>query len=112
MSTFHLSRRSVLAGSAAAVGVEARAVAPDHPDRVCLALGTYTRSWAGNGAVLRSEDVVCGTGAHLMSGSRDIGVLYHEWPAASPSRGTATNPVFGPFCLATNGRGVQYEEPA
>ncbi|MFI7294131.1 WD40/YVTN/BNR-like repeat-containing protein [Streptomyces sp. NPDC050121] len=38
------------------LGVEALAVDPAHPDRVYLALGTYAQSWAGNGAVLRSED--------------------------------------------------------
>ncbi|MGW2745663.1 WD40/YVTN/BNR-like repeat-containing protein [Streptomyces sp. NPDC001450] len=38
------------------LGVEALAVDPVHPDRLYLALGTYTQSWAGNGAILRSED--------------------------------------------------------
>ncbi|MEV1062070.1 1,4-beta-glucanase [Streptomyces sp. NPDC050263] len=38
------------------LGVEALAVDPAHPNRVYLALGAYARSWAGNGAVLRSED--------------------------------------------------------
>ncbi|MFI1724902.1 1,4-beta-glucanase [Streptomyces sp. NPDC020489] len=38
------------------LGVEAIAVDPAHPNRVYLALGTYAQSWAGNGAVLRSED--------------------------------------------------------
>ncbi|WP_406441172.1 1,4-beta-glucanase [Streptomyces sp. NBC_00631] len=38
------------------LGVEALAVDPAHPDRLYLALGTYAQSWAGNGAVLRSED--------------------------------------------------------
>ncbi|MFJ3797733.1 1,4-beta-glucanase [Streptomyces sp. NPDC090088] len=38
------------------LGVEALAVDPAHPDRFYLALGTYAQSWAGNGAVLRSED--------------------------------------------------------
>ncbi|MDQ0840854.1 1,4-beta-glucanase [Streptomyces sp. V1I6] len=38
------------------LGVEAMAVDPHHPDRLYLAVGTYTQSWAGNGAVLRSED--------------------------------------------------------
>ncbi|MGC2998972.1 1,4-beta-glucanase [Streptomyces sp. G35A] len=33
--------------------------------------------------------------AHLLSGSRDIGVMYHDRLTASPSRGMATNPVFG-----------------
>ncbi|MCX2182894.1 twin-arginine translocation signal domain-containing protein [Streptomyces sp. SKN60] len=38
------------------LGVEAMAVDPAHPNRLYLALGTYTQPWAGNGAVLRSED--------------------------------------------------------
>ncbi|MFJ1971492.1 WD40/YVTN/BNR-like repeat-containing protein [Streptomyces sp. NPDC087903] len=38
------------------LGVEALAVDSAHPDRLYLALGTYAQSWAGNGAVLRSED--------------------------------------------------------
>ncbi|MEU1479287.1 1,4-beta-glucanase [Streptomyces sp. NPDC005760] len=38
------------------LGVEAMAVDPAHPDRVYLALGTYAQPWAGNGAVLRSEN--------------------------------------------------------
>ncbi|MEV8538454.1 1,4-beta-glucanase [Streptomyces sp. NPDC051572] len=33
--------------------------------------------------------------AHLISASGDIGVMYHERLTASPSRGMATNPVFG-----------------
>ncbi|MFJ9567693.1 1,4-beta-glucanase [Streptomyces fuscichromogenes] len=38
------------------LGVEALAVDPAHPDRLYLALGTYAQSWAGNGAVLCSDD--------------------------------------------------------
>ncbi|CAM5665726.1 sialidase family protein [Streptomyces aurantiogriseus] len=38
------------------LGVEAIAVDPAHPNRLYLALGTYAQSWAGNGAILRSED--------------------------------------------------------
>ncbi|MFI9764567.1 1,4-beta-glucanase [Streptomyces sp. NPDC051963] len=38
------------------LGVEAMAVDPAHPNRLYLALGTYAQSWAGNGAVLRSDD--------------------------------------------------------
>lgn len=38
------------------LGVEALAVDPAHPDRLYLALGTYAQPWAGNGALLRSED--------------------------------------------------------
>ncbi|MFK0112609.1 1,4-beta-glucanase [Streptomyces sp. NPDC091217] len=38
------------------LGVEALAVDPAHPNRLYLALGTYAQSWAGNGAILRSDD--------------------------------------------------------
>ncbi|WP_329060348.1 WD40/YVTN/BNR-like repeat-containing protein [Streptomyces sp. NBC_01429] len=38
------------------LGVEALAVDPNQPDRLYLALGAYAQSWAGNGAVLRSND--------------------------------------------------------
>ena len=33
--------------------------------------------------------------AHLLSGLGDVGVMYHERLTASPSRGMASNPVFG-----------------
>lgn len=38
------------------LGVESLAIDPARPERLYLALGTYTQSWAGNGAVLRSDD--------------------------------------------------------
>ncbi|MBZ3904130.1 beta propeller repeat protein [Streptomyces griseiscabiei] len=38
------------------LGVEAIALDPAHPNRLYLALGTYAQSWAGDGAILRSED--------------------------------------------------------
>ncbi|MEE1834148.1 1,4-beta-glucanase [Streptomyces sp. SP17KL33] len=38
------------------LGVEAIALDPAHPNRVYLALGTYAQPWAGNGAILRSDD--------------------------------------------------------
>ncbi len=37
-------------------GIEALAVDPNDAGRVYLAVGTYTQSWAGNGAILRSAD--------------------------------------------------------
>lgn len=38
------------------LGVESIAVDPSDPGKVYLAAGTYTASWAGNGAILRSSD--------------------------------------------------------
>jgi xyloglucan-specific exo-beta-1,4-glucanase len=38
------------------LGVESLALDPTDPDRVYLAVGTYTKSWAGTGAMLRSND--------------------------------------------------------
>lgn len=38
------------------LGVDAMAVDPAQPNRVYPSLGAYAQSWAGNGAVLRSDD--------------------------------------------------------
>jgi hypothetical protein len=38
------------------LGIESLATDPVDPNRVYLAAGTYTQSWAGNGAILRSTD--------------------------------------------------------
>jgi photosystem II stability/assembly factor-like uncharacterized protein len=38
------------------LGVESIATSPRHPNRVWAAVGEYTQSWAGNGAILRSDD--------------------------------------------------------
>ncbi|UUU23749.1 RICIN domain-containing protein [Streptomyces sp. DSM 40750] len=38
------------------LGIDSLATDPVAPDRLYLAAGTYTNSWAGNGAILRSTD--------------------------------------------------------
>ncbi|OAR22968.1 carbohydrate-binding protein [Streptomyces sp. ERV7] len=38
------------------LGIDALAADPVDPDRLYLAAGTYTNSWGGNGAILRSTD--------------------------------------------------------
>lgn len=38
------------------LGIESLATDPVDPNRLYLAAGTYTQSWAGNGAILRSSD--------------------------------------------------------
>ncbi|MFP3988980.1 RICIN domain-containing protein [Streptomyces sp. E11-3] len=38
------------------LGIDSLATDPVDPDRLYLAAGTYTNSWAGNGAILRSTD--------------------------------------------------------
>ncbi|OKK21824.1 carbohydrate-binding protein [Streptomyces sp. CB00455] len=38
------------------LGIDALATDPVDPDRLYLSAGTYTNSWAGNGAILRSTD--------------------------------------------------------
>jgi len=38
------------------LGIESIGIDPTDPNRVYLAVGTYTQSWAGNGAILRSSD--------------------------------------------------------
>ena len=37
-------------------GIESLAPDPTDPNRVYMAVGTYTQSWAGNGAMMRSSD--------------------------------------------------------
>jgi hypothetical protein len=111
------------------LGVEAMAVDPAHPDRVYLALGTYAQSWAGNGAVLRSEnrgatwartDLAVklggnedgrGTGERLLVDPRDSDTLWlgtrHDGLLKSTDRGAtwATASTF-PGVPSAGGQGV------
>lgn len=111
------------------LGVEAMAVDPAHPDRVYLALGTYAQSWAGNGAVLRSEDRGAtwartdltvklggnedgrGTGERLLVDPRDSDTLWlgtrHDGLLKSTDRGATWATASGfPGNLSGSGQGV------
>ncbi|MFE7645054.1 1,4-beta-glucanase [Streptomyces phaeoluteigriseus] len=111
------------------LGVEAVAVDPAHPARVYLALGAYSQSWAGNGAILRSEDRGAtwtrtdltvklganedgrGTGERLLVDPRDSDTLWlgtrHDGLLKSTDRG-ATWKAADTFPAAPNptGQGV------
>ncbi|MFF7983644.1 1,4-beta-glucanase [Streptomyces sp. NPDC007901] len=111
------------------LGVEALAVDPAHPDRLYLALGTYAQSWAGNGAILRSEDRGAswtrtdltvklganedgrGMGERLLVDPRDSDTLWlgtrHDGLLRSTDRGAtwAAAPGF-PATPAASGQGV------
>ncbi|QJT04466.1 1,4-beta-glucanase [Streptomyces asoensis] len=111
------------------LGVEALAVDPAHPDRLYLALGTYAQSWAGNGAVLRSEDRGAtwtrtdlsvklggnedgrGTGERLLVDPRDSDTLWlgtrHDGLLRSTDRGATWAAVTGfPGTPSASGQGV------
>ncbi|KAK1176820.1 1,4-beta-glucanase [Streptomyces sp. NBS 14/10] len=110
------------------LGVEAMAVDPAHPDRVYLALGTYTQSWAGNGAVLRSEDRGAtwkrtdltvklggnedgrGCGERLLVDPRNADTLWlgtrHDGLLKSTDRGATWNAVSFPASPSATGQGV------
>ncbi|MET8166771.1 1,4-beta-glucanase [Streptomyces sp. NPDC005329] len=111
------------------LGVEALAVDPAHPDRVYLALGTYAQSWAGNGAVLRSEDRGAtwtrsdlavklggnedgrGAGERLLVDPRDSDTLWlgtrHDGLLRSTDRGATWAAVTGfPGTPSASGQGV------
>lgn len=113
------------------LGVEALAVDPAHPDRVYLALGTYAQSWAGNGAVLRSEDRGAtwsrtdltvklganedgrGTGERLLVDPRDSDTLWlgtrHDGLLRSTDRGATWAPVGAfPGTPSASGQGVTF----
>ncbi|MCD7444034.1 1,4-beta-glucanase [Streptomyces lincolnensis] len=110
-------------------GVEAMAVDPVHPDRLYLALGTYTQSWVGNGAVLRSEDRGAtwrrtdldvklganedgrGTGERLLVDPRDSDTLWlgtrHDGLLKSTDRGATWAVASGfPGTPSATGQGV------
>ncbi|MEU3288999.1 WD40/YVTN/BNR-like repeat-containing protein [Streptomyces longwoodensis] len=111
------------------LGVEALAVDPAHPDRLYLALGTYAQPWAGNGAVLRSEDRGAtwsrtdltvklganedgrGTGERLLVDPRDSDTLWlgtrHDGLLRSTDRGASWSPVGSfPAAPSATGQGV------
>ncbi|MFF9201251.1 1,4-beta-glucanase [Streptomyces sp. NPDC014986] len=111
------------------LGVEAVAVDPAHPDRLYLACGTYAQSWAGNGAVLRSDDRGRtwrrtdltvklganedgrGTGERLLVDPRDSDTLWlgtrHDGLLRSADRGATWAPVSGfPATASATGQGV------
>ncbi|MFJ8110758.1 1,4-beta-glucanase [Streptomyces sp. NPDC096132] len=111
------------------LGVEALAVDPAHPDRLYLALGTYTQSWAGNGAILRSEDRGTtwtrtdltvklganedgrGAGERLLVDPRDSDTLWlgtrHDGLLKSTDRGATWAPATGfPATPSASGQGV------
>ncbi|MFC4507530.1 MULTISPECIES: WD40/YVTN/BNR-like repeat-containing protein [Streptomyces] len=111
------------------LGVEALAVDPAHPNRLYLALGTYAQSWAGNGAVLRSEDRGAtwtrtdltvklggnedgrGTGERLLVDPRDSDTLWlgtrHDGLLKSTDRGATWAAADGfPATPSASGQGV------
>ncbi|MBX9362474.1 sialidase family protein [Streptomyces sp. WAC04114] len=110
------------------LGVEAMAVDPAHPDRVYLSLGTYTQSWAGNGAVLRSEDRGAtwqrtdltvklganedgrGCGERLLVDPRDSDTLWlgtrHDGLLKSTDRGATWKAASFPATPGATGQGI------
>ncbi|MFJ8786833.1 WD40/YVTN/BNR-like repeat-containing protein [Streptomyces sp. NPDC102476] len=110
------------------LGVEAIAVDPAHPDRLYLALGTYAQPWAGNGAVLRSEDRGVtwartdlavklggnedgrGTGERLLVDPRDSDTLWlgtrHDGLLKSTDRGATWRAVSFPATPSATGQGI------
>ncbi|MFI2719942.1 1,4-beta-glucanase [Streptomyces collinus] len=110
------------------LGVEAMAVDPAHPDRVYLALGTYAQSWAGNGAVLRSQDRGAtwqrtdltvklganedgrGCGERLLVDPRDSDTLWlgtrHDGLLRSTDRGASWQAVSFPAAPSATGQGI------
>lgn len=112
------------------LGVEALAVDPAHPDRLYLACGTYAQSWAGPGAVLRSDDRGAtwkradltvrlganedgrGAGERLLVDPRDSGTLWlgtrHDGLLRSADRGASWAPAPFPATPSDSGQGVTF----
>ncbi|MDF3150079.1 1,4-beta-glucanase, partial [Streptomyces sp. T21Q-yed] len=112
------------------LGVEAIAVDPAHPNRVYLSLGAYTQSWAGNGAVLRSEDRGAtwkrtdltvklggnedgrGCGERLLVDPRNCDTLWlgtrHDGLLKSTDRGATWQPADFPATPSATGQGVTF----
>ncbi|MFG2134285.1 WD40/YVTN/BNR-like repeat-containing protein [Streptomyces sp. NPDC048751] len=112
------------------LGVEAMAVDPAHPNRIYLALGTYAQSWAGNGAVLRSEDRGAtwartdltvklggnedgrGAGERLLVDPRDSDTLWlgtrHDGLLKSTDRGATWAVTPFPATPSSSGQGVTF----
>ncbi|MFF8230816.1 beta propeller repeat protein [Streptomyces caelestis] len=110
------------------LGVEAMAVDPAHPNRLYLSLGTYAQSWAGNGAVLRSEDRGAtwkrtdltvklganedgrGCGERLLVDPRDSDTLWlgtrHDGLLKSTDRGATWKAVSFPAAPSATGQGI------
>ncbi|MEU5216830.1 1,4-beta-glucanase [Streptomyces sp. NPDC020807] len=110
------------------LGVEAMAVDPAHPNRLYLALGTYTQPWAGNGAVLRSEDRGAtwertdlavklganedgrGCGERLLVDPRNSDTLWlgtrHDGLLRSTDRGATWQPAEFPAAPGPTGQGI------
>ncbi|MET9967638.1 1,4-beta-glucanase, partial [Streptomyces sp. NPDC006356] len=110
------------------LGVEAMAVDPANRNRVYLALGTYAQSWAGNGAVLRSEDRGAtwkrtdltvklganedgrGAGERLLVDPRDSDTLWlgtrHDGLLKSTDRGATWQAVNFPATPTATGQGI------
>ncbi|MBA4864364.1 1,4-beta-glucanase [Streptomyces sp. PSKA54] len=112
------------------LGVEAIAVDRAHPDRVYLAVGTYSQPWAGNGAVLRSHDRGAtwtrtdltvklganedgrGAGERLLVDPRDSDTLWlgtrHDGLLKSTDRGATWASADFPAQANASGQGVMF----